>query len=564
MKIRQRIKAAAAAVSFMACTIMSPPGAGAFEIDSSKFTNPKYQATKVYVWREGLPPTTTSAGKINTKEYKMLAVWDDQYYMKFNNEFSVDAYRANNETMTSQEAHTTDIYYKNGNYNDGKGYYKSHPHGVYWYQTTMDTPGTFSDFDFSGKDLVQYGGAISLKAPNSAVPVIRLASNKNNDPHYFILNYNYGETMTDGGAFNFLKNAAPNNDDYRLWRVPLYGIRHVTNWVRTESYIFFDADVDNVTTCRFVLNNFTSQQLKSVESEVKSGNFDRVTWSIKKEYNGYKFYNQGMVWKEISRISNVVGAEANLRAFIDSTSNADMIIGHQGKNLIFSGGGDSVAKKFFKYSDGYHFKVFYGDEVIMNMMTSDFTVEDGQVTTLSGPVILREGITVTVKDGGVLSVSDWVINNGTINVEEGGTLLIEKDSSLSRQMTNPDTAAGGVVCKGTLMVSSNAKLYCGGTVGLRLESNAQCINYGAILADNAYFGADKIIENRGSDSCVYVGKTFTGDSYALHLMKINGSINSSQLKAKTRSRIYAATSNPVTGEGAKRIYVNDTTTRVSL
>lgn len=182
----------------------------------------------------------------------------------------------------------------------------------------------------------------------------------------------------------------------------------------------------------------------------------------------------------------------------------------------------------YKYN---HFDVFYGEPATMSMIQSSFSVESGQVVDLSGPVTIAPQATIRVKEGGVLNCSDWVINNGTIIVEQGGTLLLQtvttgNDQTRYGTISTIDTVAGDalgrILCDGIMIVMPDCKVTGNGVNGLRFGEGAQVVNYGAIISENLYVFQDHTIENRGDNSWVFAGWSASGDGSILLDNRITG------------------------------------------
>ena len=160
------------------------------------------------------------------------------------------------------------------------------------------------------------------------------------------------------------------------------------------------------------------------------------------------------------------------------------------------------------------FDIYYAEPVPMSFIQTSFTVQNGQVSSLDGPIVIGKNATVYVQDGGVLSISGWVINNGTIVVEPGGTLLVQEmetdNNSLSEgygvlaPMQDPGSDGGRIICDGTMIVMPDCKVVGGGKTGLVFGEGAHCVNYGALISENFEVYQDHTIENRQN------GKVFLG------------------------------------------------------
>ena len=130
------------------------------------------------------------------------------------------------------------------------------------------------------------------------------------------------------------------------------------------------------------------------------------------------------------------------------------------------------------------FYVYYGDKVAIDAVKNGQVIEGDTVESIGGGNILTlaKGSTLTVRDGGILSVGGTFFNDGTIRVEKGGTLLVKKNASI----TPWDSSAkvGNIVCDGgDVILYSGARVVCNGDSGFRMK-NGTAYNYGAILTRN--------------------------------------------------------------------------------
>ena len=100
----------------------------------------------------------------------------------------------------------------------------------------------------------------------------------------------------------------------------------------------------------------------------------------------------------------------------------------------------------------------------------------------------------------------WCANNGTIIVEPGGTLYVQKDACLNR-MAFPeqyeDHKGGTIISEGLILVGENAKLCGGGMEGIHLKDGCHVINYGLVTSENFIVDNAYTIENRGNGVVFY-------------------------------------------------------------
>ena len=142
-------------------------------------------------------------------------------------------------------------------------------------------------------------------------------------------------------------------------------------------------------------------------------------------------------------------------------------------------------------------------EVIMSCLSTDFSVESGQVTNLDGPIAITNGAVITVKDGGTLTIDGWVMNNGTIKVEEGGTLYVQDGACLNKLNDKYDHQSGGIISNGLIIVGEGSKLIGGGVNGIQLLNGSHVVNYGCLASENFVITQDHTVENRDRGFVLY-------------------------------------------------------------
>lgn len=213
----------------------------------------------------------------------------------------------------------------------------------------------------------------------------------------------------------------------------------------------------------------------------------------------------------------------------------------------------------------YRFSVYVGEPQICSYFKNSFTVQSGQTITVDGPVVLDEGNTITVEDGGVLSVSGWFINNGTVNIKPGGKMIVQHRESTTGDyqegLVNSNAAGGGtggaINCDGTLIVMSDATVIGAGRYGLQLGETAQVVNYGTLAAENFTVYRDHTIENRGSKSRVFCGWGTLGNGYGLTRTKNDGKNSFTDMGRKEAASVVQLAANAVYGQRANAVYVNN-------
>ena len=139
--------------------------------------------------------------------------------------------------------------------------------------------------------------------------------------------------------------------------------------------------------------------------------------------------------------------------------------------------------------------IYLGREFRVPTLTEDFTVQSDQITTLGRPMFyIPKGLTLTVADGGILSVDGVLFNDGSIVVEDGG-LLILKDTAKVLPLTKYDNDCGHITSRGSIVVERDAVL-CGGAInGIRLLGGG-VVNFGLICGEDITISNNYTVENR--------------------------------------------------------------------
>ena len=248
-------------------------------------------------------------------------------------------------------------------------------------------------------------------------------------------------------------------------------------------------------------------------------------------------------------------------AYFDEFNTAQRLsLLHDGSTLVALGS-DSYFWAHQDVSKSY-FSIFWAEPISMNFYRTNFTVVDGQVANIDGPACIDEQAVYRVKSGGVLVMTDWVINNGAVLIEKGGTLIITDNTdayghkrycTLMSQVTAE--RGGRIACDGTIIIMPNCKCFGGGTYGIQLGDGANVVNYGVIGAENFTCYRDYTIENRITDSVVILGTGIVGSGFSLTNIQIR---NANFPCAGHRESTYAISTakNMTYGKGAGNVYMN--------
>lgn len=219
---------------------------------------------------------------------------------------------------------------------------------------------------------------------------------------------------------------------------------------------------------------------------------------------------------------------------------------HSG-NVIYAGkSGDEASATFSTF--------YAGSEVKISAIQKNYSITNGQVLPVENTIYIPKGVTLTVKNGGTLSVGGQLLNDGKIVVEKGG-LLVVKERATVMPLSRSEPDCGALVSDGTVVVRKNAKLIGGGTTGLWFSSGG-VTNFGMMASENFRATQTGIIENRTGGQ-IYAGKTIGSPKFyecvCAYLDKktpaANSTIAESDFQTKQPSGAVLFTDGAVTNKG---------------
>ena len=198
--------------------------------------------------------------------------------------------------------------------------------------------------------------------------------------------------------------------------------------------------------------------------------------------------------------------------------------------------------------DTVEFYIYYGEEMIIDAIADNQVIGDDEIVNVNGSsyLTLQSGKTITVKDGGILSIGSGLFNDGTIRVEKGGTLIVKQDAFI--MPWQPGNGNGNIICDGgDVIIQSGGRVVCEGASGFKfVEDGKTCgtvYNYGVIVTQALTIrGKANAFHNQGSVMLGYKVKPaeaqafrdsairFSGDSAVLNGMTTGG-INVDQVTA---------------------------------
>ena len=545
LSLKRTAAAALTAVMGLACLW---PGLTAkavdISIDDSAFRDPTITKMTIYHWIEGIPGYSWS--QTFGKKFPVLMTWDDQYYFKIKQSVADQMdYHVSGDgedsLLNGQSGNKKDSGYVNGSF-EADGQY---PHG--YYLQNSGYPGTLlSELDAVNFPLLSQNGSLySLSIPE-CIPnlIVCWPGNTNSaltpDGNYNRMHANTRYAIEVDLPQTYAWYSADYVGDYytdgglRQGENYLVGVRrdYCEHWITPGDISTLWIDVHNQANgfywSLYALNKTVATEWVKQDkwfTEVKSTYSDFADGGVEHAYNTYPFVDY-FCWYGAERTANgkkyacfwTLGSWIHGKPFYlcdemgdydeckDLTSRYPKIsLGHWLGNFETRGNfnGNDVLDTFKGSRNNLHganqdefsFRCFYAKPETIDCLSTDFTVENGQVSNLDGPIAITNNATITVKDGGTLSIDGWVMNNGKIVVEEGGTLYLQDGACLAR-FNEGTSYGGGIISRGLVIVGEDAKLVGGGADGLQLLNGSHVVNYGCVASENFKVVNSHTIENR--------------------------------------------------------------------
>ena len=128
----------------------------------------------------------------------------------------------------------------------------------------------------------------------------------------------------------------------------------------------------------------------------------------------------------------------------------------------------------------YYFRIYAYRMVQYDAIVKSFTVGKGTTYSIDSKLVLNEGVTITVEDGGVLMVDRELLNNGNIVVKNGGTVIVNQGGCI---MPFSDKSNGKITLNGgNLIIMDNAQLLCDtGDSALLASNGSTIVNRGMLM-----------------------------------------------------------------------------------
>ena len=128
----------------------------------------------------------------------------------------------------------------------------------------------------------------------------------------------------------------------------------------------------------------------------------------------------------------------------------------------------------------FPFRIYTYRPVEYDAIVKSFTIGKGATYSIDRQLILNKGVTITVENGGVLTVDDYLLNNGNIVIKNGGTVIVNEGGYI---MAYDQNAEGTISLDGgNLIVMDDAKVICDQNGGnLTVKNGATILNRGLLM-----------------------------------------------------------------------------------
>lgn len=131
----------------------------------------------------------------------------------------------------------------------------------------------------------------------------------------------------------------------------------------------------------------------------------------------------------------------------------------------------------------FPFRLYTCREIEYDAIVKSFTVGKGATYAIDRQLVLGTGVTITVEDGGVLTVDKELLNNGKIIIKNGGTVIVNEGGYI---MSYDKDAEGSITLDGgNLIIMDGAKVICDQNGGvLKADNGSTILNRGFLLVGN--------------------------------------------------------------------------------
>lgn len=315
--------------------------------------------------------------------------------------------------------------------------------------------------------------------------------------------YNYGVLLlyeNKGSTYMVTASATKDNDDGGFEFLPItpaLAVRPGEKTFRTKDNVsgmtmsYYSRDGDNGNAKKYLVFRPDASLLALTGDGIKwgggSGQEDEIT-VMTHEVNKS---GANVSSNQVKLFANLPGAkdhplfidEKNSRVYTESSSSWDM----------------------------GQFTMYVGQKEQWSALTHDITIQSGVVENLNGYLYVMPGVTINIEQGGVLSCSGVLYNNGYIRNK--GDIVVQPGATIEQFCLKGD--GGCIACDGgDLVILSGGRVSVGEAAssrygefknGFLLKNGATCTNFGTlVIGCNAYVESGATLDNRASGN-VFVG-----------------------------------------------------------
>lgn len=159
------------------------------------------------------------------------------------------------------------------------------------------------------------------------------------------------------------------------------------------------------------------------------------------------------------------------------------------------------------FSDDWEFpfRIYTKEPVEYDAIVQSFTIGAGGTYSIDRHLILKEGVTITVEDGGVLTVDSQLYSNGQIIVKQGGTVIVNEGGYIM-PFSSRDSSGGITLDGGNLVILDGGKLLCDdGAAALEMKNGATVVNRGLLVVGELLSIRNNSILNNESTGVILLG-----------------------------------------------------------
>ena len=186
------------------------------------------------------------------------------------------------------------------------------------------------------------------------------------------------------------------------------------------------------------------------------------------------------------------------------------------KDHYFAHNGNTISMKQYYFAGkdwDRGFRLYTRTVRSFDVFVDDIVVNKGVTFRIDEDVMLPDDTTITVKDGGVMVVNSHLVLNGSVVVEEGGTVILNENAAVSPYYNESDNSGSFDIRGGNVVMMDNAKLVSDSENSfISITEGGSLINNGLVVASHLRLSEAALLRNE-------VGSTFVighniGDRHA--------------------------------------------------